>query len=176
MIGKLSLIAVALTASMVAGNLSFESGVIKAHTEVFGDKTIDPMTKKATSHLSMESNPSTLKGTMEVSVGDLFSDNKKRDDHMQEVLESSSFPKTTFDIKEVVAKGSEHYTLKGTMNLHGVTKPISFEGTIADESGKIHIKATSALKTTDFGIKPITMMFLTVRDQVDLSVDVVLKR
>lgn len=176
MIGKLSLVAVALTASMVAGNLSFESGAIKAHTEVFGDKTIDPTAKKATSHLSMESNPSTLKGTMEVSMGDLFSDNKKRDEHMKEVIESDNFPKAVFEMKEVVAKGGDHYNLNGTMNLHGVTKPISFEGTIAEEGGKVHIKATSVLKMTDFGIKPIKMMFLTVRDQVDLSVDVVLKR
>ncbi len=176
MIGKLSLVAVALTASMVAGNLSFESGVIKAHTEVFGDKTIDPMSKKATSHLSMESNPSTLKGIIDVSIADLFSDNKKRDEHMQEALESPDFPKVSVDIKEVVAKGGDHYTLKGAMTLHGVTKPISFDGTIADESGKVHIKATSAIKMTDFGIKPIKMVFLTVRDQVDLNVDVVLKR
>jgi hypothetical protein len=29
---------------------------------------------------------------------------------------------------------------------------------------------------TDFGIKPIKMMFLTVRDQVDLTVDLTLKK
>lgn len=173
---KVSLTMLALVASMYAGNLSFESGAIKAHTEVFGDSTIDPIAKRATSHLVMDTNPSTLKGTIEVSMGDLISDNKKRDEHMLEVLKSDSFPKAVYDVKEVIAKGGNAYTLKGTMSLHGVTKPLSFDGTIIEESGKVHIKTASALKMTDFGIKPIKMMFLTVRDQVDLSVDILLKR
>ena len=66
--------------------------------------------------------------------------------------------------------------LKGTMTLHGVSKPMSFEATVVEESGKVHIKASSTLKMTDYGIKPIKMMFLTVRDQVDLAVDISLKR
>ncbi|MDD5052209.1 MAG: YceI family protein [Sulfuricurvum sp.] len=173
---KLSLAAVALTASVYAGNLSFESGLIKAHTEVFGDNTIDPMTKKATSHLSMEANPTTLKGTIEISMNDLFSDNKKRDEHMQEAVESSLFPKAVFDVKDVVAKSGNNYVLKGMMTLHGVTKAMSFDGSISEEGNNVHIKAASSMKMTDFGIKPIKMMFLTVRDQVDLNVDVVLKR
>lgn len=176
MLGKSSIVAMVLAASVYGGNLSYESGLIKAHTEVFGDATIDPMTKKATSHLSMDASIPTLRGSIEISMNDLFSDNKKRDEHMQEALESSLFPKAVFDLKEVVAKGGDNYVLKGTMTLHGVSKPISFEGTISDEGNKVRIKATSGLKMTDYGIKPIKMMFLTVRDQVDLSVDVVLKR
>lgn len=173
---RVSIAALLLVSSVYAGNLGFETGTIKAHTEVFGDATIDPMSKKATSHLSMDASPASLKGSIEVSMNDLFSDNKKRDEHMQEALESSSFPKAVFDIKEVSAKGGDAYTLKGTMNLHGVTKAISFDGTITEEGNKVHIKASSSLKMSDYGIKPIKMMFLTVRDQVDLSVDVVLKR
>lgn len=176
MIGKSSIIAMLLAASVYGGNLTFESGMIKAHTEVFGDSTIDPMSKKATSHLSIDGSPSTLKGSIEVSMGDLFSDNKKRDEHMQEALESALFPKAVFDVKEVVSKGGDAYILKGMMSLHGVTKPISFEGTISEEGNKVRIKAVSGLKMTEYGIKPIKMMFLTVRDQVDLSVDISLKR
>ncbi|MFY9141877.1 YceI family protein [Sulfuricurvum sp.] len=176
MIGKLSITALLLAASLMAGNLSFESGVIKGHTEVFGDSTIDPMFKKATSHLMLDDTLMSLRGSIDVSMSDFFSDNKKRDEHMQEVLESSLFPKAVFDVKEVVAKGSDTYLIKGMMTLHGVTKPLSFEGTMNEEGNKLHIKAQSSLKMTDYGIKPIKMMFLTVRDQVDLSVDVTLKR
>jgi len=173
---KLGILAILACGALYAGPLGFDSGVIKAHTEVFGDSTIDPMSKKATSHLMMDASPATLKGSIEVSMNDLFSDNKKRDEHMQEALESSSFPKAVFDLKEVVAKGGDAYALKGMMTLHGVTKPMSFEGTISEENNKVHIKAASGLKMTDFGIKPIKLMFLTVRDQVDVSVDVLLKR
>lgn len=173
---KMSFLAIVLATSLFAGNLSFESGAIKAHTEVFGDTTIDPTAKRAISHLTMDANPSTLKGTIEVSMGDFISDNKKRDEHMQESLESNAFPKAVFEVKEVVSKGEELYTLSGNMTLHGVTKPMHFDGTIAWDANKVRIKVKSALKMTDFGIKPIKMMFLTVRDQVDLSVDVSLKR
>ncbi|MDP3292845.1 MAG: YceI family protein [Sulfuricurvum sp.] len=171
-----SLAAVLLAASAFAGNLSFESGSIKAHTEVFGDSSIDPTAKKATSHLSMDAAPATLKGTIEISMSDLISDNKKRDTNMQETLESSTFPKAVFEIKEVVVKGGDNVILKGAMNLHGVTKPMSFEGTVSEEASKVRIKVKSSMKMTDFGITPPKMVFLVVRDQVDLNVDVVLKR
>lgn len=175
MIAKLSL-AVLLTASVYAGNLTFESGSIKAHTEVFGDSTIDPYTKKATSHLVMDDAPATLHGSVEIGMLSLVSDNKKRDEHMQEAVESALFPKAVFEVKDVVVKGEGNYTLKGMMTLHGVTKAMNFEGNIAQEGNKVHIKATGALKMSDYGIKPIKMMFLTVRDQVDLNVDLSLKR
>lgn len=162
--------------SVHAGNLTFESGSIKAHTEVFGDSSIDPIFKKAQSHLSMDESTDSLRGVIEVSVSDFMSDNKKRDAHMYEALERDSFPKASFEIKEVVSKGGDNVTLKGMMTLHGVTKPMSFEGSVNAEGPRVHIKAKSTLKMTEYGIKPIKMVFLTVRDQVDVNVDVVLKR
>lgn len=176
MIKRLLVSAIVLAGSVYAGNLSFESGMIKAHTEVFGDSSIDPVFKKAHSRLNMEDSPSSLRGTIEVSIADFISDNKKRDAAMYETMESDTFPKASFDVKEVVSKGGESYTLKGTMNLHGVSKPMSFEGSVTEEGGKVRIKAKSMMKMSDFGIKPPKMVFLTVRDQVDLNVDVVLKR
>lgn len=173
---KVSLAVLALVASMYAGNLSFESGIIRAHTEMVADSTIDPFTKKATSHLAMDANPSTLKGSIEISMSDLYSDNKKRDEHMHETVESSLFPKAVFEVKEVVAKSGDNYTLKGTMSLHGMSKPMSFEGSIVEEGNKVRIKATGGMKMSDFGIIPPSMMFMKVRDQIDLNVDVLLKR
>ncbi len=173
---KVSLIAMLACGILYAGPLSFESGSIKAHTEVFGDSSIDPMAKRAFSRLSMDENPESLKGVIEVSMTDLISDNKKRDSNMQETLESATFPKAAFEIKDVVAKGGNSYVLKGTMSLHGVTKPMNFESMITQEGTKVRIKGSSMMKMSDFGVKPPKMVFLTVRDQVDLSVDVLLKR
>lgn len=173
---KISLLAIMACGFLYAGPLNFESGSIKAHTEVFGDSSIDPTAKKAVSRLWMEEAATTLRGAIEVSMADFISDNKKRDTNMQETLESDTFPKASFEIKDVIAKGGNNYLLKGTMNLHGVTKPMSFEGSIGQEGSKVRIKASSIMRMSDFGIKPPKMVFLTVRDQVDLSVDVVLKR
>lgn len=168
--------ALLLGASVYAGNLGFESGTIKAHTEVFGDSSIDPVFKKAHSKLMMEAEPASLRGSIEVAITDFISDNKKRDASMYETMESDQFPKASFEIKEMIPKGGDSYTLKGTMSLHGVSRPMSFEGSVAEEGNKVRIKAKSVMKMSDFGIKPPKMVFLTVRDQVDLAVDVVLKR
>ncbi len=173
---KLTITALLLAASVMAGNLSFESGSIKAHTEVFGDSSIDPVFKKATSHLSMGDSVGSLHGSIDVSIADFMSDNTKRDVNMHEAMESNKFPKASFEIKEVIAKGGDNVVLKGTLSLHGVTKPFSFEGSVNEEGSKVRIKAKSSMKMSDFGITPPKMVFLTVRDQVDLNVDVVLKR
>lgn len=173
---KTGILAILLCAAAVAAPLSFESGVIKGHTEVFGNSNIDPMFTKARSHLDMEQSPLTLRGSIDVSISDFISDCKKCDEHMYETLESAVFPKAVFEIKEVVAKGEGNYLLKGGMNLHGVTKPMIFEGSIAAEGNKVRIKANSSMKMSDFGIKPPKMVFVTVRDQVDVSADIVLKR
>ena len=173
---RLSIAAFLLVSSVYAGNLSFESGMIKAHTEVFGDSTIDPVFKKATSNLSMGDSITSLKGTMEVSIADFISDNKKRDEHMYETMDNDKFPKASFEIKEVIVKGGDNVTLKGVMSIHGVSKPFSFEGSVSEEGSKVRIRAKSSMKMSDYGITPPKMVFLTVRDQVDLTVDVVLKR
>jgi polyisoprenoid-binding protein YceI len=173
---KLSIAALLLASSVYAGNLSFESGIIKAHTEVFGDSSIDPMFKQATSKLTMEESVASLRGSVEVKITDFISDNAKRDANMRESMESDKFPKASFEIREVVSKGGDNVSLKGSLSLHGVTKPLSFEGTVKAEGSKVHIKAKSALKMSEYGITPPKMVFLTVRDQVDLSVDMVLKR
>lgn len=173
---KVSIAALLFVSSLYAGNLSFEAGTIKAHTEVFGDSSIDPVFKKATSYLSMGDSITSLKGTIEVSIADFISDNAKRDSNMRESMESDKFPKASFEVKEVISKGGENVVLKGVMSIHGVSKPFSFEGSVSEEGSKVRIKAKSSMKMSDYGITPPKMVFLTVRDQVDLNVDVVLKR
>jgi polyisoprenoid-binding protein YceI len=165
-----------LASSMWAGALSFESGSVKAHTEVFGDSTIDPVTKKIISGLTMGNEIKSLDGSVSASMIDLVSDNKDRDKHMRETLETGTFGVAVFDIKEVISKGGDSYILKGNMKLHGTTKQLSFDAIIVADAIKVTIKAKGMLKMTDFGIKPIKMMFLTVRDQVDLTVDLTLKK
>lgn len=163
-----------LSALMYGGNLKFQSGYIKGHTEVFGDKTIDPTFHKALSKLTIKDNIDTLRGSIDVSIKDFISDNSERDDHMREALGSSSFPKASYMISGVTSNGGDKYTLNGTLNLHGVSKPLSFDSTITN-NGNVHIKAKSKIKMTDFGITPPKLLMLTVRNQVDLIVDVVLK-
>jgi polyisoprenoid-binding protein YceI len=172
---KILISAALLSALVYGGNLKFQSGYIKAHTSVFGDSTIDPTFHSANSRLTMGKTIDTLKGTIEVSMKNFASDNKDRDNHMQEALDSSSFPKATYNISSVTENGGDKYTLNGTLSLHGVSKPLSFDGTITNADKTVHIKARSKINMTDYGIKQPKMVLLTVRNQVDLSVDILVK-
>ena len=91
-----------LASSMWAGALSFESGSVKAHTEVFGDSTIDPVTKKIISGLTMGNEIKSLDGSVSASMIDLVSDNKDRDKHMRETLETETFGVAVFDIYIII--------------------------------------------------------------------------
>ncbi len=173
---KLSLILSILLSFAFGGSLSFESGIIKAHTEVFGDDTIDPIFRKVSSKLTIDKNIESIRGNVLVEMKNFMSDNSKRDEHMQDALESKIFPSASLNVQEIMPKGGDNYAIKGNLLLHGVTKPVIFQGTIVQNGKTVHIKAKDSIKMSSFGIKPPKMVMLTVRDQVDLSVDLLLKR
>jgi len=156
--------------------LQVENGVVKAHTEVFGDSTIDPETHFLVSNLTMadDVNVTSIRGSIIASILKLKSDNEDRDEHMVKALESLKYPMARYEIKEILKK-SRGYTIKGVMEFHGVKRPLSFDSNIVRHGNKVEIMAKSAIRLSDYKVKPIKLLFLTVRDRVDLKIHVVLK-
>jgi polyisoprenoid-binding protein YceI len=154
-------------------SLSVEKGIVKAHTEVFGDSTIDPETTAIVSHLTEENGITSLRGSIDVNVRKLYSDNSKRDEHMVGAIESDKYPVATYTFREVIPEGG-HYTISGYLNFHGIKRPLKFDAEITQNAQKMHIKAKSHIKLSEYMVKPIKLLFLTVRDRVDLNVDVTL--
>lgn len=73
---------------------------------------------------------------------------------MQEkVLESAKYPEITFRSSGVEKVGSAEWNVKGTLSLHGVTKPI--EVSVKKEGGAYG--GSAVIKQTDFGIQPISV-------------------
>ena len=172
---KKILFVISLVFSLVsAKTLVVDHGIVKAHTEVFGDSTIDPFTKAIISHLSMDNKIESIKGSMDVLVWKLESDNHKRDEHMAKAIESKLYPVAHYTFKQITPSDNG-YTIKGILNFHGVANPLSFKAQIVKYNKNIEIKAKSFIKLSDYKVKPIKLLFLTVRDRVDLNVDVVLK-
>ena len=167
---KLSFILSILLSFAFGGNLSFGSGFIKGHTQVMGDDTIDPMFHKVSSKLTIDKNIESIRGTVLAEMKNFISDNSERDEHMQGALESNIFPSASLNVQEIMPKGGDNYAIKGNLLLHGVTKPVIFQGTIVQNDKTVHIKAKDSIKMSSFGIKPPKLVFLTVRDQVDISV------
>ncbi len=165
------LLGLMLASSLMASSLVFTKGEVKAHTEVFGDSSIDPMTSSISSRLTMDDNITTIRGEVDVSLVDLKSDNEGRDEHMQKVLDISKYAKTTFTIEDVKQVGTA-YEVSGTLNLHGVTKPLTLTGDIVRVDNQVRLVLKNSFNMSEFGIEaPVMAFVLKVRDQVDISVD-----
>lgn len=166
------LLAFLMSSSLFSASLVFTQGDVTAHTSVFGDNHIDPKSNVITSHLTIDNHDITsLKGSVEVSLVEFKSDNEDRDAHMIEVLNTQTYTQTTYTVTSVTPAENGQYTIQGTLNLHGVTKPISLTGTVTTNNDQLTIHASTSFKMSEFGITPPKLLFLTVRDQVDMTVD-----
>ena len=173
---KKSIIFSLLTASyLMAGNLTITKANVLAHSEVFGDSTINPATTSLTSRLTMEDGIESIRGTVDVSVRLLKSDNATRDEHMIEALESNKYPLATYKFTKVT-KSTKGYIVNGILNFHGIKKPLNIKANIIQKGNKITFNGKASFKMTSFGVTPPKLLVLTVRDKIDLSIDVTFKK
>jgi polyisoprenoid-binding protein YceI len=159
----------------MAGNLMITQADVQAHTEVFGDSTINPRTTNLTSHLTMENKIESIRGAIDISMLDLKSDNADRDEHMAKSIESAKYTLATYTVKEV-KKSAKGYSVNGILDFHGVKKPLTIQAEIHNNKGEITFKGTSSFLMSSYNVTPPKMFFLTVRDQIDLTIDVKFKK
>lgn len=157
-----------LALAAIAGNLDLSSGQIKAHTEIFGDSDINPTSKEITSKLTINGDIESINGTLSIDSLSLKSSKSDRDEHMYKVLHVEGYPTITFDIKNII-KAQDGYQINGTLTLNGVSKDISSQALIVSENNTVNIEGGFNIKLSDFGIEPPTLLFLTVRDQIDIA-------
>ena len=169
------LLLITLSTTLMAQKLVVNHGIVKAHTEVFGDSSINPATTGIISHLTMGKDITSIKGSVDVSILKLKSDNSDRDERMAEALESKSYPISTYTFSSV-KKSSHGYLINGILNFHGVKKPLQIHATITKHGRKIHFLGKSSFLLSDYKIKPIKLLFLTVRNKIDLAIDVTFKK
>jgi len=167
---KLLVIVAIFAICAFANPLVFTQGAVIAHTEVFGDSSIDPQTSNITSHLSIGDDISSLKGSVDVSLIALKSDNHDRDKHMHKAIEAMKYLITTYTISNV-KRVDDHYEVQGTLDLHGVKKPLNLAGNIELSNGKLKMDLKTSFKMSGFGIEPPKLLFLTVRDKIDMKIN-----
>lgn len=164
-----------LAFSLYGANLSVANGKIEAHTEVFGDSAINPTSTNVKANLSFDGTIESLRGVVSIDTKSLISTNTERDTHMYETLEADKYNSISFDIKAIQKDGVD-YNIIGELKLCSVTKPIKAKATITKLSdSKLNINSIFAINMSDFGVKPPKLLFLTVRDRVDLNVSLDLK-
>ncbi|WP_292662243.1 YceI family protein [Nitratifractor sp.] len=165
----LTLLALVAASLLSAASLHLDKGYIRAHTEVFGDSSIDPATSRVHASLSVASDPASLHGTVWIRAKDLRSDNHKRDEHMYEAMAVKKYPKIRFTIAKVRRQGSA-YLIEGTLTLHGTSRRLKIPAKIVRKGKTLELRSRFRILMSDYGIQPPKLMFLTVRDAVDITV------
>lgn len=156
-------------------NLVLQDGEIMAHTEIFGDSQINPKTKEIDSKLTINQNIESIKGDITIKSLSLKSDNSDRDKHMYEVLNIEINPTINFEIKTVKKSGTA-YEINGLLTLNAVKKEISSFATITEESNLINLIGDFSIKLSEFNMEPPSLLFLTVRNQIDINYNLSYKK
>jgi len=120
-------------------------------------------------------------GDIVVNVEQLRSDQELRDRRLRaDYLESSRFPLATFHTTTieglpdaVVGEAAADIRLAGHLTIKGVARAASVDAKVARAGGEIRITGSSAIKLSDYGIGPISIVGLVkTGDDVRLSFDV----
>src|SRR5215469_5373584 len=84
-----------------------------------------------------------------------------------EVLDSTRFPKITFESSHVELDREGKIRIEGRLSLHGVTKPVSVA--VQAENGRYI--GSFALKQSDYGISPVSIAGGTVKVKDELTIE-----
>jgi polyisoprenoid-binding protein YceI len=95
---------------------------------------------------------------------------KKRNKHMQELIETDKYPDAAFEGKiisefDINKKESQKVTVKGNFTMHGATKEITVEGTLTGIGDRLTVEADWNVLITDYNITPPKKLGNKVQDE-----------
>ncbi|MGA1932206.1 YceI family protein [Arcobacter sp. YIC-464] len=166
---KLIFLIICVLSALNADNLVLKEGKIQAHTEVFGDSSIDPYTTNISSNIQFDNTISSIKGAVWFDSIKLVSDNLDRDKNMYELLNSQINPKISFDFISIKKIDEQNYEIEGYLSLNKVSRKVKSIAKIKKEKEDIIFDGTFDINLTDFNLEPPTLLFLTVRDRIDVK-------
>lgn len=128
----------------------------------------------------VDNNPEKSSVTVDIDVASLKADEEKLTNHLKtpDLLDVAKFPKAKFtstSIKAGGANGATH-TVTGNLELHGVTKSITFPATIKSSGDAVDVDAEFAINRKDFGIVYPGMPDDLIKDDVLLKLHVHAKK
>lgn len=121
----------------------------------------------------VDDDPTSSSLEVEIDTKSLWSDNEKLTGHLKsaDFFEVETFPTATFKSSSIKANDEGAYTVTGNLNLHGVTKQISFPAKIEVGDGEIRATAEFAIKRFDFDIVYPGKAEDLIRDDVLVKLD-----
>lgn len=128
----------------------------------------------------VDGDPTKSSVAVTIDVGSIKSDNEKLTGHLKtpDLLDVGKFPQATFTSTSIKAggeKGASH-TVTGNLQLHGVTKSISFPATIKTGADSVDVDAEFVINRKDFGIVYPGMPDDLIKDEVLLKLQIRAKK
>src|SRR5580692_8741143 len=95
--------------------------------------------------------------TIHISPGTISTGNTARDDHLRtaDFFDVSKFPLATFESTSLVQLSSKTGKIIGSLNLHGVSKPVTLDVTLQTSdlsTDRLIVSAATTLKRSDYGM------------------------
>lgn len=100
------------------------------------------------------------------------SGNSNRDSHSLEIMEALKFPKVTFTSSKITQTDT-NLLVDGTLNFHGVAKPISFKATRTDAGNKMTIIGGFDVLLSAHNVEQPSLMGIKTDDKFKLNFKVV---
>jgi len=125
----------------------------------------------------VEGELSNARGWVEAPVATLSTRNELRDRDMRNALESERYPILRFDLWRVqvlldedTGDESVAVTLRGGLDIHGVTRVVELPAIISFDDESIHVTSAFPLDVEAHGIEGLTRMFGLLRMQKEIEV------
>lgn len=84
-----------------------------------------------------------------------------------EVLDSDRLPEIHFQSTAIEPSGANHWTVRGNLDLHGQSHPVTVDVTLQDGI----YRGSAAFKQTEFGIKPVSVAGGTIKIKDEVKID-----
>ncbi len=128
----------------------------------------------------IDGNPEKSSVVDEIDVASLTADDPKLTAHLKspDLFDAAKFPKAKFTSTSIKAggeKGATH-TVTGNLELHGVTKSISFPATIKLSADMADIDAEFAINRKDFGVVYPGMPDDLIKDEILIHLQIHAKK
>lgn len=129
-------------------------------------------------YLTRDGLDASQKSSFKVDLRTLRSDESQRDNFIrQNTLQTSRFPFAEFTIDSVDGFPAEYteneqvnLKLTGTMTIHGVSKPVTFDVLARQKESALGATARATFKFTDFGMSPPNVQVAQARDSIEIEV------
>jgi polyisoprenoid-binding protein YceI len=172
----LAVLVIAMMSLPAIGQKYFtRDGKVSFHSDAAMEK-IEAVNNKVTSVLDLAT------GEMEfaVLIKSFHFEKALMEEHFNEnYMESSKIPKATFkgkasDMSAVNVSKSGKYPVKvsGDLTIHGVTKPVTVDGTLVVDSGKINASAVFEVAVADYEIEIPKVVRENIAKIVQIRVDI----